>query len=528
MRRLLHLVTLLAALAAPAAASAEQVFVFSGHGWGHGIGMPQYGAYGYAQNGWTYDQILAHYYTGTQLGPAPISTIRVLLASGRGSVTVESESAFQVRDASGFSAQLQAGSVTLDSTLTITAGGEQRTLVAPVRFLPGSKPLELGKPYRGSFVVTRSAGKLRVVNRVTLERYLWGVVPGEMPPGWHREALKVQAVAARSYALASRNTTGNFDVFADTRSQVYGGVLSEDPRATAAVNATKGEIVLFDGKVAWTFFSASSGGRTASIEDVWPDAQPRPYLVSVDDPYDTISPYHDWGPVAFTASQLKDRLGSRFPAGVTEIRVNENASGRAGSITATGPNGQATISGWDVRLALGLRSTWFTVGGLAVTPSVSRVVFGQQVRLTGFLHGIPRATLERRPAGGGWGVVTRLTPNPEGRFSVAHRPKVTTSFRLRAGDATGPAVRVRVAPKVTLRKEDGASALTGDVSPGQTGTPVTIQRRAAVGWEAVTTAVTGPNGTFRVELELPPGAYRALVPAGGGLVAGTSAALTLS
>jgi hypothetical protein len=87
---------------------------------------------------------------------------------------------------------------------------------------------------------------------------------------------------------------------------------------------------------------------------------------------------------------------------------------------------------------------------------------------------------------------------------------------------------VRVAPKVTLRKEDGASALTGDVSPGQTGTPVTIQRRAAVGWEAVTTAVTGPNGTFRVELELPPGAYRALVPAGGGLVAGTSAALTLS
>ena len=117
-----------------------------------------------------------------------------------------------------------------------------------------------------------------------------------MPSEWHMEALKVQAVAARSYALASRKDSGNFDVFADTRSQVYGGILSENSRTTAAVNATKGQIVLFQGKVAWTFFSASSGGRTASIQDVWPDAEPLPYLVSVDDPHDTISPYHDWGP----------------------------------------------------------------------------------------------------------------------------------------------------------------------------------------------------------------------------------------
>jgi SpoIID/LytB domain protein len=127
----------------------------------------------------------------------------------------------------------------------------------------------------------------------------------------------VQAVAARSYALASRKTGGSFDVFADTRSQVYGGILSEDPRTTEAVNATKGQIVLFDGKVAWTFFSSSSGGKTASIQDVWPDSDPLPYLVSVDDPYDTISPYHDWGPVAFTAAELKAKLGARFPAGVT-------------------------------------------------------------------------------------------------------------------------------------------------------------------------------------------------------------------
>src|SRR5262245_39783061 len=99
MRRLLHLVALLAAFALPAVGSAEPTFLFSGHGWGHGIGMAQYGAYGFAQNGSTYDQILAHYYPGTELGPAPLSTVRVLLASGRRSLTIGSAGHFRVRDA---------------------------------------------------------------------------------------------------------------------------------------------------------------------------------------------------------------------------------------------------------------------------------------------------------------------------------------------------------------------------------------------------------------------------------------------
>src|SRR5262245_17530899 len=180
MRRLLYLVGLLAAFAAPAAASAEPTFLFSGHGWGHGIGMAQYGAYGYAQKGKAYDKILAHYYPGTTLGSAPVSTIRVLLSSGRKSLTIASASDFRIRDASGFAARVPAGARTLDTELTLRGPTGQRALPPPVRILPGSKPLSLGKPYRGSIVVTLAGGKLQAVNRVPLERYLWGVVPGEM------------------------------------------------------------------------------------------------------------------------------------------------------------------------------------------------------------------------------------------------------------------------------------------------------------------------------------------------------------
>jgi stage II sporulation protein D len=527
MRRLLHLVAILGVLTTPAAASAEPAFVFTGHGWGHGIGMAQYGAYGFAQKGWKHKRILAHYYRGTELGPAPLATIRVLLATGK-RLTITSAGSFRIRDASGFAAEVPAGSLTLDSSLTFEGENGSRTLAPPVRLLPGSSPLELGKPYRGSIVVTPADGTLQAVNRLPLERYLAGVVPGEMPPDWHMEALKVQAIAARTYALVSRRDSGTFDVFADTRSQVYGGILSENPRTTEAVNATTGQVVLYDGKLAWTFYSASSGGRTASIQDVWPDAEPLPYLVSVDDPHDTISPYHDWGPINVTAAELRRKLGERIPKTITSIRVDANDSGRAGSMTVVGPNGETTIPGWEVRSALGLRSSWFRVDMLEMQPSASRIVFGKKVALRGRLRGLERATLERRPAGGGWARAGRVEPGRSGRFTVVRQPRVTTSFRLRASGVVGPVLRVRVAPRIALRRGDGASVLAGDVSPGRSGTPVTIQRRTADGWKTLKTAVTGSDGRFRARLALRPGAYRALVPAGRGLVPGASRVLRLS
>ena len=137
-----------------------------------------------------------------------------------------------------------------------------------------------------------------------------------MPSAWPPEALKAQAVAARSYALANLAKGKDYDLYADTRSQVYGGLDAEVPATNDAVDATKGEVVLYDGKVANTLFFSTSGGRTASAAETTGTGVP--YLVSVVDPYDTASPYHDWGPVLFDAAkvakQLKLARAARRPA----------------------------------------------------------------------------------------------------------------------------------------------------------------------------------------------------------------------
>src|SRR3954447_6008641 len=278
-------------------------FLITGHGWGHGVGLPQYGAYGYAQHGFTYDQMIAHYFPGTQLGRAPIARVRVLLSSGAAKLKVGSASDFTVRDAAGETHDVAAGTYTLTTALKLRLLGQAQTtaLSGPVTFAPGTSPLPLGRRYRGSIQVDISGGKLRAINVVALEQYLYGVVPAEMPSAWLPEALKAQAVVARSYVLAVRKT-GAFDLYPDTRSQMYLGIDHEKPSATAAVDATAGKVVLYNGQVAKTYFYSSSGGRTASSQDVWGGAVP--YLVSVPDPYDTISPYHTWRPFAFTGAKL--------------------------------------------------------------------------------------------------------------------------------------------------------------------------------------------------------------------------------
>lgn len=299
---------------------ATPTFVISGRGWGHGVGLAQWGAYGYAQHGLTYDKILAHYYTGTTLGPAPVARVRVLLAEGRRLLTVSSESPFTVRDGIGQIWHLAAGEQTFGPGLLLRTSDVQQPqqLPAPLAFLPGSSPLRLGdRPYRGQVLVSVANGSLRAVNSVGLEGYLFGVVPSEMPNTWHPEALKAQAVAARSYALAVRKTGSWFDLYSDTRSQVYLGIAHEKPSTTAAVQATAGQVVLFGGRVATTYFFSSSGGRTAAANEVW-NGPPVPYLVSVDDPYDTISPHHRWGPLKISAGRLGRTL--RSPGRLLEDR----------------------------------------------------------------------------------------------------------------------------------------------------------------------------------------------------------------
>src|SRR5438105_15013898 len=212
--------------------------------------MSQYGAYGYAQHGWTFQQIATHYFPGTTLGPAPVSRVRVLLADGKKSLTVASDADFTVKDGAGTVHPVTAGSYPFGPGLRIATAdaAAPAPLPGPLTFTASAAaPLQLGgKPYRGSFQVDVVNRKLRAIDIVGLEQYLYGVVPSEMPYTWAAEALEAQAVAARSYALASRRS-GAVDLYPDTRDQVYLGVDHEKPSTNAAGDATAGKVVLYEG-----------------------------------------------------------------------------------------------------------------------------------------------------------------------------------------------------------------------------------------------------------------------------------------
>lgn len=527
MRRLPFLAGLVFALAFATSALAAPLFLVEGRGWGHGIGMPQYGAYGYAlKEGRTYDWILAHYYRGTTLGAAPATVVRVLLADRRSAITIASAAPFSATDARGRTFHFPAGPLRLGPALRVRVNGRVRVLASPVRFSAGTRLLQLGsRPYRGALVVHAGGGRLSAVNHVGLEKYLYGVVPDEMPPSWPLEALKAQAVAARSYALVVRRSGGTFDLFPDTRSQVYGGAAAEDARTSAAIDATARRVVVYGGRVASTFFHSTSGGRTAAIQDVWPGARPAPYLVPADDPYDTLSPYHHWGPLRYTGAQLAARLGSYAPRGrLLDVTVTRNGSGRAASVLATGSRSASRIPAGSVQARLGLRSTWFTVGVLSLT-APPRVAFGSRARLAGIVRGVRVASLERKPWGRAWERLGALTLGADGSFRTATRPGSTTWYRIASPKGRGLAVRVSVAAWIRFTEFRGGNTLAGSVRPKVAGATVAIQRAQRGRWETVATARTTVTGRFRARLRVSPGAYRAVVSIRPGLVRGITPVL---
>ena len=524
MRSLLAVSFVVSALAASSSALAEPLFFVEGRGWGHGIGLAQYGARGYAlREGRSYDWILAHYFRGTTLASAPPRVVRVLLADGAASLTLGSDAPFRVTDAKGRKYRLPAGSLRLGPELRVATGGASRVLASPLRFSRGERPLELrGRPYRGELVVRSGGRTLSAVNHVGLEEYLYGVVPDEMPPSWPPEALKAQAVAARSYALAGRRSNGIFELFADTRSQVYGGLAAEEPRASAAVAATAGKVLLHDGRVAHTFFHSSSGGRTAAIRDVWPAAQDLGYLVSVRDPYDRLSPYHRWGPLRYTARDLARRLGS---SSLLDLRVARNASGRAAAVLAERPRGVSRIAGTTFQAKLGLRSSWFSVSVLSLR-APGRLELGKTTVLRGLARGFRVVSLERKRWGGDWVRVKELRRSADGSFAVPAAPSITTWYRLSSPKGKGLPERVSVAALVRFTKL-GARGLEGLVRPKLAGTTVTVQRYENGRWVTVGRARTSEAGVFRASFTVTPGSYRALASVGPGYATGTTPVLSV-
>src|SRR5262249_38855801 len=163
-----------------------------------------------------------------------------------------------------------------------------------------------------------------------------------------------------------------------------------------------------------------------SYSDVYPDRPPIPYLVSVRDPYDVVSPYHNWGPLLFTATDLSRLL---HVGGVTDV-VPSPSTGRAKQVIVTGTNGGVTVPAGSVRSALGLRSTWFSTSVLSLARPRGRVTAGASVTLTGLVQrDKDPVTLQERPAAGVWQAGPPVTPDADGNFTVAVSPTVPTQYR---------------------------------------------------------------------------------------------------
>ncbi|MBL1211010.1 SpoIID/LytB domain-containing protein [Geminocystis sp. GBBB08] len=230
--------------------------------------------------------------------------------------------------------------------------------------------------YRGRVLLTRQGSGITAVNYVDMEDYLYSVVGAEAVPSWPQEALKAQAVAARTYALYKRNTSRNsvFDLDTTTATQVYKGLSSEYTTTHQAVKATDGQIMTYNNQPILAVFHSSSGGHTENAEDIW--TSPLPYLRGVVD-YDQTAPVFQWN------KSISPSAISRLAGGVGNIRAlipqKTTPQGRIVTMQVVGDRSTRTVAGSDLRSALDLRSTLFRV---------SAEGNGLQVSGRGFGHGL--------------------------------------------------------------------------------------------------------------------------------------------
>jgi stage II sporulation protein D len=265
------------------------------------------------------------------------------------------------------------------SRVIVSGEGDRRVEVVAV---PGGVRANGGKPVaswsgggagvltvrgwrvRGVLRVLRTEEGLAVVNELPIEAYLAGTLAKEMYAGWSPEALRAQAVASRTYALyqCRLRRRESYDVVSGTNSQVYGGLESEVPRVLAAVEATRGEILTHRGSPVLAAFHSASGGRTASAEEVWGEARSYLSSVPVDDEWDSPDTYWRVRISGTTLGRAVAALGHSIGdvRGARVIRRSE--SGRVREIELTGQTATVTVSGRQLRRALGestLKSTLF-------------------------------------------------------------------------------------------------------------------------------------------------------------------------
>lgn len=358
---------LLIALAAllvvyPAVAQAGVSWVVHGRGFGHWVGMSAYGAYGFAKAGKSYRFILGHYYRGTTIGTLDKPrVVRVLLDIEPGDVEFSGATSAcgkALDPARNYEAHRVGKTVKLRSSGGKPLASCGRKLRAAGR---GKIAIAGHGTYRGALetVPTESdAGSLNVVNALALEQYVKGVMPNEVPPSWPTEELKAQALAVRSIALTGDVGGNGFDLYSDTRSQVYEGLESEYDRTNQAVDATRGQVVMYGNEVAQTLYSACSGGHTESAVNVF--GSPVPYLVGVPDPYDYYCPLHKWT-LDFSGPEISSRLGGYLQGKLKRVVITKTGvSPRIVSAKLVGTGGTTTVTGSQLSVALGGYDTWMT------------------------------------------------------------------------------------------------------------------------------------------------------------------------
>ncbi len=411
-------VSILALAATPAFASTFPSFRFSGAGYGHGIGLSQYGSKGFAEQGRSGKWIVGHYFPGTTITTPAAKTMKVnldpaanytqssatynagysatrwtvqagwtgmgislnggpTLTDANGPYTFETDSA-QVA-VTGKDGKPVKGSPFSGTVTVVMKGSKSPALLQVVGrsgpFKSSSVSPSTNVRYRGEILISSNGSRLKLLNKLPMESYLYGVVPRESPASWHAEALKAQGIVARSYAYV-----GNSELYCDTRSQMYNGhsrgsrdsraVMHEDARTNDAVKATAGTCVTYKGDVVATYFSSSSGGYTANKVDIW-GGSTIAYLQGVPDPYGEGS-YDPWSSrVVLDGMQLAEKIAPRItgePSGagssvyVKSIAIDHSwPTGFAKSVSVEWSDGSTSsgISAGTWRLALGLKSTKF-------------------------------------------------------------------------------------------------------------------------------------------------------------------------
>ncbi len=459
------------------ASAAPATFVFKGSGWGHRVGLSQYGALEQAKDGRGWKTILGHYYKGTSFGSNNVpAALRVHLAGAVPQVTVEAGSRFTfTSDGTEIAAspggdgrwtvrQQPVGSFTIFRP-NGTPAGVPVTASRPLKinYEPSSTIVtvqETGARYRwGKLELSPSGDKIRVILDIATQRYLRGLA--EVPASWPIEALRAQAVAARTYAADKALRAGHHrsgcdcTLFSDTRDQVYRGYEREDPavsnnsRWVAAVDDTAGQVVQYSSKPIQAYYHSSSGGKTEAAGDVW--SSDLPYLKPVADEWSLRSsnPYARWE-VRLAQEEVAARLGFKR---VDSIEVKSKTAGGGVKEAVVRGNETKTYKGTDLRSKLALRSTMFQIAGsqAAIWTPWRRVQSGDNassgpdvVSWEGALHavmtdasGVPLAS-RRDPDSGAWSAWNRIgrasSRGSDPDIAVAPNGAVHAVLRGAAGD----------------------------------------------------------------------------------------------